>query len=94
MSLAERVTQRPETIHGTPCSVGKLIADLEPHAAELAAFQRIMYGREGLTEPRRPYKGWTEQEVFDVVTTEGYAVAKNQINTHRGKHCRCYKDAK
>lgn len=91
MSLADRVTQRPETIHGTPCSVGSLIASLE--ASELAALQKIMYGRTGLTEPAGGFRGWTEQEVFDTVTGEGYSVAKNQINEHRGKRCRCYKDA-
>ncbi|MGZ4520140.1 MAG: hypothetical protein ACXVGA_04270 [Mycobacteriaceae bacterium] len=91
MSLAERVTQRPETVHGYPCSVGQLVAALE--GEELSALQTIMYGRPGLTEPARGYKGWTEQEVFDAVTGEGYKVAKSQINEHRGKRCRCYKDA-
>lgn len=89
MSLADRV--RPETIHGHPCSVAKLIAKLE--GEELAVFQRIMYGREGLTEPDRRYRGWTEREVFDVLEDEGYEVAKSQINIHRGKNCRCYRDA-
>lgn len=92
MSLAERVTQRPETTHGTPCSVGSLIASLDP--AELVAFQTMMYGRGGLTQPTRGYKGWTEAEVYKTATEEGYAVAKNQINEHRGKRCRCYRDAR
>jgi hypothetical protein len=95
MSLAERVNERPETIHGDPCSVGRLIADLEQlDGGELAAFQQIMYGKAGLTEPARGRKGWTEQQVFDAVTDEGYVVAKSQINVHRGKRCRCYRDAR
>lgn len=92
MSLADRVTQRPDTIHGTPCSVGSLIDSLEP--TELAALQKIMYGRAGLTEPAAPFRGWTEAEVFATVKAEGYTVAKNQINEHRGKRCRCYRDAR
>lgn len=93
MSLADRVNDRPDTIHGHPCSVGKLIAELEAKPDELAALQLIMYGRTGLTEPTRGYKGWYEREVHEALTAEGYAVAKNQINEHRGKRCRCYRDA-
>lgn len=89
MALADRATQRPESINGYPCSVAKLLDTLE--GKELAAFQLIMYGRAGLTEPRIDFRGWTEREVFEVVTEEGYEVAKNQINEHRGKRCRCYK---
>jgi hypothetical protein len=92
VSLAERVTKRPEVINGYPCSVGKLIDDLTAEPEELATFQLIMYGRAGLTEPRRGLKGWSERAVFEAVTAEGYAVAKNQINEHRGKRCRCYRD--
>lgn len=92
MSLADRVTQKPETMHGTPCSVGTLIGSLEP--TELAALQKIMYGRPGLTEPAPAFRGWTEAEVFEAVTDEGYSVAKNQINEHRGKRCRCYRGAR
>jgi hypothetical protein len=89
VSLAQRVTQRPETIHGYPCSVGALIDSLE--GEELAALQLILYGRAGLTEPRAGCRGWTEKQVFAAVTDEGYSVAKSQINEHRGKRCRCYK---
>lgn len=91
MSLADRATRRPSIVHGFPCSVAALLDTLE--GDELAAFQTIMYGRPGLTEPRRPHKGWTEREVFEALEAEGYKVAKNQINEHRGKRCRCYKDA-
>lgn len=89
MALADRIHEAPDTIHGHPCSVGKLIDELPP--SELAAFQLIMYGRAGLTKPRRGIKGWTEAEIFEVIQAEGYKVAKSQINTHRGGKCRCYK---
>jgi hypothetical protein len=93
VSLAERVTRPPDTVHGYPCSVGKLMDDLAAQPEELATLQLIMYGRAGLTEPRLNLKGWTEKAVFEVVTAEGYKVAKNQINEHRGKRCRCYRGA-
>ena len=89
MALADRITQRPVGVNGSPCSVGVLLDSLD--GGELAAFQLIMYGKKGLTEPDFRYRGWTEREVFEVVTDEGYEVAKNQIHEHRGKRCRCYK---
>jgi len=91
MSLADRAKTKHDVIHGLNCSVGALIDSLD--GDELAALQQIMYGRPGLTEPKRPHKGWTEQQVFDAVTAEGYMVAKSQINEHRGKRCRCYRAA-
>lgn len=95
MSLASRVNQRPDTIQGYPCSVANLLAQAEAKGPEeLAALQRIMYGRAGLTEPRAGLRGWTEAEIFSLVTDEGYEVAQSQINKHRGKSCRCYRDAR
>lgn len=94
MSLVKSVAAYEEPINGFPCSVGSLMASLESTPAELAEFQRIMYGRPGLTEPRTGYKGWTERAVFEVVTDAGLEVAKNQINEHRGKRCRCYRGAR
>lgn len=91
MALADRVTDRPDTIHGYPCSVGALLDSLE--GDELAALQLILYGRAGLTETTRGHKGWTEKQVYEAVTAEGYKVALNQINNHRGKNCRCYRGA-
>lgn len=93
MSLADRIAQRPEAVNGFPCSVAGLMAAADERG-ELADLQRIMYGRAGLTEPRHDARGWTEREVYETVTAEGYDVAKNQINEHRGKRCRCYRDAR
>lgn len=95
MSLSSRINERPDTIQGYPCSVANLLAEAEAKGPEeLAALQRIMYGKAGLTEPRAGCRGWTEREIFDLVTSEGYEVARSQINTHRGKACRCYRDAR
>lgn len=94
MSLAKSVAEYEEPINGFPCSVGSLIESLESKPDEMALLQKIMYGRPGLTETRQGYKGWTERAVFEVVTNAGYEVAKNQINEHRGKRCRCYRDAR
>lgn len=91
MSLADRTTQQPDVVHGFPCSVAQLFSELE--GEELAAFERIMYGRAGLRETTGRYRGWTERQVFEVVVAEGYKVAQSQINQHRGKHCRCYRRA-
>jgi len=93
VSLADRIADRPEAVNGYPCSVAGLIAKAEERG-ELADLQRIMYGRAGLTEEARGFRGMTEREVYEIVTAEGYKVAKNQINQHRGKHCRCYRDAR
>lgn len=93
MSLADRIAGRPEAVNGFPCSVAGLIAKAEERG-ELADLQRIMYGRAGLNEEARGFRGMTERQVFEIVTAEGYEVAKNQINEHRGKRCRCYRDAR
>lgn len=95
MALADRLNDRPEVVNGYPCSVAGLIAQVQAKGEdELAALQKMLYGKAGLTEPARGHKGWYEREVFEAVTSEGYDVAKNQINEHRGKRCRCYLDAR
>lgn len=93
MSLAERIADRPEAVNGYPCSVAGLIAQADERG-ELGDLQKMMYGRAGLTEPSSAYRGMTERQIFEIVTAEGYDVAKNQINEHRGKRCRCYRDAR
>jgi hypothetical protein len=79
MALSERIKERPETMAGKPCSVGVLIAQLDPK--ELAAL-RVMLG----TPEKR---GWSEGEIYDALTAEGYEVARQSINRHRGGRCRC-----
>lgn len=82
MALTDRIKERPETTTGKPCSVGVLISQLDPK--ELAAL-RVMLG----TPEQR---GWSEGEIYDALTAEGYEVARQSINRHRGGRCRCKAD--
>jgi hypothetical protein len=93
VSLADRIAEHSDAVNGTPCSVAGLIAEAEARG-ELHVLQRMMYGRAGLTEPAPGLRGMSERKVFEIVTGEFYKVAKNQINEHRGKRCRCYRDAR
>jgi hypothetical protein len=96
VSLATRVNEVTEPINGYPCSVAALIGAVTARggADELAVLQRILYGKPGLTEPTRGHRGLTERQVYEIVTAEGYDVAQTQINVHRGRKCRCYRDAR
>ncbi len=79
MALADRIKERREPTGGLPCSVGVLIAQLDPK--ELAALNTML----GTPEQR----GWSEGEIYDALTAEGYEVARQSINRHRGRRCRC-----
>jgi hypothetical protein len=78
MALSERTP--PASIHGTPCSVGTLLGTL--NGAELDAFKTMLTSSE-----------WNATAIYDAVRDEGYAIGRQSINRHRGKRCRCYKDA-
>lgn len=79
MALSDRLLNKPETIHGKPCSVGVLLTTLEGN--DLDAL-RTMLG----TPERR---GWSEGDIYDALTAEGYSVGRQSINRHRGGRCRC-----
>jgi len=83
MALAERINQRPETIHGAPCSVGTLLATLDTEERDALL---LMLGN-----PEKP--GWTAGDIYDAVTAEGHWIGRQQINRHRGRRCRCFKVA-
>ena len=70
-------------MHGTPCSVGALLDQLE--GAELEALQTML----GTPEKR----GWSQAEIYKALTAEGYEVGLQTINRHRGGQCRCSKAA-
>jgi hypothetical protein len=70
-------------MHGSPCSVGALLGQLD--GDELEAL-RLMLG----TPDKR---GWAAGDIYDALTAEGYAVSYQQINRHRGGKCRCPKAA-
>lgn len=82
MALADRIKEPPaKSLHGFPCSVGALLAQLD--GDELAAFQAML----GTDEQR----GWSAAAIYKAVTDEGYTIGHQSINHHRGKRCRCFK---
>lgn len=79
MALVDRLSDNVRPMHGYPCSVGALLEKLE--GDELAAFKHML----GTPEQR----GWPASKIFDAVKAEGYDVAYQTINKHRGGKCRC-----
>jgi hypothetical protein len=81
MGLADRITTPPPaTLHGLPCSIGALLDTLQ--GAELAALNAMLYDL-----------GWNAGQVYDTLRDEGYTVGRQSINRHRGRKCRCFRDA-
>ncbi len=80
MALADRVTAPPPPVHGTPCSIGTLLDTLE--GDELKAFQVM------LDSP-----SWNATMIYDAVRDEGHQIGRQSINRHRGRKCRCFRDA-
>ena len=84
MALADRINQQPTTpLPGPRCSVGVLIEQLD--GEELDALNTM------LGTPER--RGWTEGQIYDALTAEGYQVGRQTINRHRGGRCGCTKAA-
>lgn len=81
MSLAERAKQQPERINGQDCSVCILLRILE--GEELTAFLTML----GTDEER----GWSQNEIYEALTAEGYEVARHSINKHRARNCRGFR---
>jgi hypothetical protein len=84
MSLSERIQQKPDRISGYDCSVGRLLNTLE--GDELTALVEML----GTPEQR----GWSQSEIYDALTAEGYEVGRQTINRHRAQGCRCFKAAR
>lgn len=82
MALADRLSSPPPAPrHGTPCSLGSLIAQLD--GAELDALGQMLGTPENW--------GWPAGDIYDALIAEGYKVSLQQINRHRGGKCRCPK---
>ena len=78
MSLADRAEgPPPRTIHGSPCSVGTLLAQLDD--TERKGFQTLL-------DDRR----WTATAIREAVVEEGYEVGHQTIGRHRLRKCRCF----
>jgi hypothetical protein len=81
MALSDRVTKpAPAALHGLPCSIGSLIAQLD--GKELTALNTMLFDL-----------GWNAGQVYDALRDEGFTVGRQSINRHRGQKCRCFKDA-
>lgn len=80
MGLSERLAAPPTTIHGLPCSIGTLLIELDP--ADKAALEQMLGSRQ-----------WNATMIYDAVRAEGHEIGRQSINRHRGRKCRCYKDA-
>lgn len=79
MALQDRLTNPPPPkIHGTPCSVGVLVAGLPEDEAQ--ALHKMLYELD-----------WTAPQVYEALTAEGHTVARQSINRHRSGMCRCAK---
>ena len=84
MALADRIKEPPPSpVHGLPCSVGALLASLpEPEAA---ALNLMLTGTDG--------RRWSQNEIHEAVTAEGYEVGRQSVNRHRAGRCRCFAGA-
>ena len=81
MALAERVNAGPDdkSIPGLPCSIGALLDKLEGDDREALL---VMLG----TPEKR---GWTQRQIYETLTAEGYVVGRQTPNRHRAGTCRC-----
>lgn len=84
MALAERISNRTPNVTGKPCSIGALLEQLADKPEELAALRTMLGTRE------RP--GWSQAEIYDALSAEGYVVGRQTVNRHRGGQCRCERD--
>lgn len=80
MALAKRVLTPPPAIHGMPCSIGALLTELD--GAEREALQQM------LDSP-----AWNSTMIYDAVRDEGHHIGRQSIGRHRGRKCRCFRDA-
>lgn len=83
MALQDRVPEKSAPRTGTPCSIGDVYLDVADNPAELRELNKILYE-----------EGNTQREVYDYLTKAGgYVIGGQTPNRHRGKDCRCFKQA-
>lgn len=78
MSLADRLDNTPQRIHGKPCSIGALEQRLDGDEAK--ALQAMLHEL-----------GWSAARIYEALTSEGHEVGAQSINRHRSRGCRCFK---
>lgn len=76
MALSDRIQDTPARRHGLPCSVGALIDQLPD--VESKALEHMLS------------TGWSQNDIYDAVTSEGHSIGRQTINRHRSQACRCY----
>jgi len=79
MSLAAR-SKTPPTLAqpGTPCSVGRLLAELPK--AEAGGLREMLDA---------PWRVWPHSEIEKALEAEGHRFGQGQVGRHRRKTCRC-----
>ena len=80
MALADKLSTPPPTFHGLPCSIGALLDQLDPD--ERGALQKMLDST-----------AWNATMIYDAVRDEGHQIGRQSINRHRGRKCRCFRDA-
>lgn len=80
MALADKLTAPPPPIHGLPCSIGALLDSLD--GTERTALQAMLDST-----------SWNATMIYDAVRDEGHMIGRQSINRHRGRKCRCFRDA-
>lgn len=80
MALADRVQDEPRNPTGLPCSVGAVAQQLA--GKELKAFNAMLFEL-----------GWSWRKIHDALMAEGYVVSGQQVNRHRSRACRCFKES-
>lgn len=82
MALATRSEATPAK-HGLPCSIGVVYEALAGEPEELRELNAILYE-----------EGNTQAQVFEFLTRDGgYTIGFQSVNKHRGKNCRCFREA-
>lgn len=77
MALSDRLSTPRPSFHGTPCSIGTLLDQLD--GDELAAFKTMLESRD-----------WNATMVYDACRDEGYVIGRQSVNRHRRGACRCF----
>jgi hypothetical protein len=71
--------QKQPTVHGAPCSIGKIYRDNLADVEEIDQLDSLLY------EQRN-----TAREVWDELVRAGYQAKLSTVNKHRGGSCRCF----
>ena len=77
MALADAAQHVRKSIHGLPCSVGRLLTTLDADDVKFLA--------DCLADD-----DWTNEMIYALLTTDGKDVGRQSIGRHRRRQCRCF----